>query len=85
MSTEAYSQEDGAGRRIADAERNRSGTLDLSHLGLTTLPDALFQLTNLTRLYLGGNEGLCWRSWWGQPAEGVSMIDDAGRVLSSVI
>jgi Leucine-rich repeat (LRR) protein len=44
-----------AGRRINEAARNQAGVLDLSHLGLSTVPDTIGQLTSLTSLYLGLN------------------------------
>ena len=43
-------------RRIAHAARARSGVLDLSDLGLSAIPDTLGQLTELTELYLNGNQ-----------------------------
>ena len=42
-----------ARRRIADEKANRTGFLDLSQLGLTELPDELFELGDLERLKLG--------------------------------
>ncbi|MGH3912266.1 MAG: COR domain-containing protein [Pseudonocardiaceae bacterium] len=45
-----------AKRRIDDAFRNNQSYLDLSYLQLTTLPPSLTHLTNLTTLYLHGNQ-----------------------------
>ena len=42
-----------ARQRIAEEAAARTGTLDLGLLGLDGLPDALFELTHLRRLYLG--------------------------------
>lgn len=49
-------QQDGmtiARQRIAEEAAQRTGWLDLIGLGLTALPDELFALTHLPRLYLG--------------------------------
>ncbi len=46
---------DEALRRIEEARNTRSTVLDLSGLGLRSLPPELFELTYLTRLYLGNN------------------------------
>lgn len=45
-----------AEERIEDALRDNSTSLDLSRLGLDTVPESLTGLTRLTTLYLGGNE-----------------------------
>ncbi len=45
-----------AENRIEQAWRNKETTLDLSSLELTTLPDRLFDLTNLTELYVQNNQ-----------------------------
>jgi internalin A len=42
-----------ANQRIETEARDRTGFLDLSQLGLTELPEALFGLTHLRRLHLG--------------------------------
>ena len=49
---EAYQE---AERRIAEAQRTNATELDLSGLGLTSLPESLFQLTQLQTLYLSEN------------------------------
>ena len=41
--------------RIAEERRERTGHLSLSNLGLRSLPDALFELTHLQSLTLGGS------------------------------
>ena len=37
-------------------EQDKVQVLDLSNQRLTEIPDELYQLTNLTRLYLAGNQ-----------------------------
>ena len=41
---------------IEKAARNKETTLDLSNNQLTTLPEAIAQLSNLNVLYLGNNQ-----------------------------
>lgn len=55
MSTAEDDRAEEAERRISEAARNQARTLDLSLLGLTAVPDAIGQLTGLTRLILTGN------------------------------
>ena len=45
-----------ARRRIAEEAQARTGTLDLGFLGLPEIPEELFALSHLRRLYLGENE-----------------------------
>ena len=42
--------------RIEKAKKEKSTTLDLQSLGLTTLPDQLFDLVHLKKLYLYNNK-----------------------------
>jgi hypothetical protein len=52
--------------RIAEAQRNRAGELDLSHLGLDELPESLGGLVHLTRLFLYGNRLTALPEWIGR-------------------
>ena len=51
-----------AHERIAEAERDGATNLNLSGLGLTTLPSGIGRLTSLTRLYLFDNQLTALRS-----------------------
>jgi internalin A len=48
--------------RIAEEKEKRTGFLDLGRLGLTELPEAMFELENLWGLNLGS-------AWWDQQGE----------------
>lgn len=57
MSTEDYPPTV-AERRINEAAHNQARMLNLSHLGLTAVPDSIGQLTSLTELNIAGNPQL---------------------------
>lgn len=52
-----------AEERIAEAARTGQDWLDLGGLGLTRLPEGLFQLTELRRLNLGASRTLSAEGW----------------------
>jgi len=55
-----------AERRVRAAIKGRSLSLDLSRLGLSTLPDSLRQLSQLQELNLDGNQLTALPDWLGQ-------------------
>jgi internalin A len=58
-------------KRIATEARERTGFLDLTQLGLTELPEALFGLKRLRRLHLGQTLVLVDGVWeWGLDCDG---------------
>src|SRR5882757_4326821 len=63
--------------RIAEEAERRTGTLDLGGLGLRRLPDALFELTHLRRLNLGGwpwaDNSLFLRGYYGINSVGAEL------------
>jgi internalin A len=56
MSKEKLSQITEAEKRIKKANSTAAVSLDLSNLGLDTLPDSISQLINLKYLYISGNQ-----------------------------
>jgi|CXWL01.1.fsa_nt_gi internalin A len=66
MSRQSTKKISEAEKRIGEAIRERSLSLDLSGLGLTQLPSSLSQLNQLQRLLLNHNELTALPDWLGQ-------------------
>ena len=60
---------DEARRRIAEAARTGATVLDLGGLGLTEVPEELYALGQLKRLYLGAAEGVREKSYFALTQE----------------
>jgi internalin A len=73
-----------AQQRIEAEARGQTGFLDLSQLGLTELPEALFKLTHLRRLHLGlrvAKRDDVWKpSHWVRPDGPSNRLDDLCRL-----
>ncbi|MEM7621336.1 MAG: hypothetical protein AAF228_12965 [Pseudomonadota bacterium] len=52
-------------KRIAEARENKSPSLNLSGLGLTEIPEAIYELSWLTHLDLGPHDSISQKPYWG--------------------